>query len=130
MLRTARDVVEGGGPEGGLALDLVDADDDGADADDATSLALRRTSLSVYAIRPSRDAIIPPMLGAHIGRQGNQMEPMKRRTARERLTGAYWALVGMLGLGTPITDRRAMYGSDPSNDPYSIHFEPDRPKHS
>ena len=53
---------------------------------------------------------------------------MKRRTARERLASAYWALVGMLGLGAPITDRRAMFGSDPTNDPYSIYFEPDRAK--
>jgi len=53
---------------------------------------------------------------------------MKRRTARERLASAYWALLGMLGLGAPIMDRRAMFGSDPTNDPYSIHFEPARRK--
>jgi hypothetical protein len=72
VLRAARNVVEGGGPEGGLALDVVDADDDGADADDATSLALRRTSLSVYGIRPSRDAHVAEMLGSHIEEQGTR----------------------------------------------------------
>jgi len=54
---------------------------------------------------------------------------MKRRTAKERLASAYWALLGMLGLGAPITDRRAMFGSDPTNVPYIIYFEPDRAKH-
>ena len=46
---------------------------------------------------------------------------------RSRLASVYWALVGMLGgLGMPITDRRAMYGSDPMRDPYGMDFDPDR----
>jgi hypothetical protein len=53
----------------------------------------------------------------------------RRRSAfRERLTDIYWAIVGVFGLGRPIVDRRAMYGDDPSNDPYSLDFEPKRPR--
>lgn len=41
-----------------------------------------------------------------------------------RLTRVYWAIVGLVGLGRPIVDRRSMYGDDPRNDPYSIEFDP------
>ena len=49
-----------------------------------------------------------------------------RRSWRKRLSGVYWAIVGLVGLGRPIVDRRAMYGDDPRNDPYSLDFDPDR----
>lgn len=42
----------------------------------------------------------------------------------DRLARAYWAIVGLVGLGQPIVDRRSMYGDDPRNDPYSIEFDP------
>jgi hypothetical protein len=44
---------------------------------------------------------------------------------RQRLASAFWAVVGIVGLGRPIVDRRSMYGSDPRNDPYSLDFDPD-----
>lgn len=41
---------------------------------------------------------------------------------------AYAIVAGALGAagGHVIADRRAMYGDDPRNDPYSIEFDPDR----
>lgn len=51
------------------------------------------------------------------------MEPRKPRSWRERLTTIYWIVVGLVGLGRPIVDRRAMYGNDPTNDPYSIEYD-------
>ena len=45
---------------------------------------------------------------------------------RKRLRSAYWAIVGLAGLGGPIVERRAIYGDDPRNDPYSLAFDPDR----
>jgi hypothetical protein len=54
------------------------------------------------------------------------MESRKRGTWKERLLTAYWAIVGIFGIGRPIVDRRSMYGDDPKNDPYSPDYEPDR----
>ena len=51
------------------------------------------------------------------------MASQKSRSWRERLTSIYWAVVGLIGLGRPIVDRRAMFGEDPRNDPYSIEFD-------
>jgi len=42
----------------------------------------------------------------------------------DRLARVYWAIVGLVGLGRPIVDRRSMYGDDPRNDPYSLEFDP------
>ena len=54
------------------------------------------------------------------------MESYGRRNWRNWLENAYWAIVGLVGLGQPIVDRRSMYGDDPRNDPYSLEFDPDR----
>jgi hypothetical protein len=54
------------------------------------------------------------------------MESQKRRAWRDRLTSVYWVIVGVFGFGRPIVDRRAMYGDDPKNDPYSIEYDPTR----
>jgi hypothetical protein len=37
-----------------------------------------------------------------------------------------WVVVGIIGMGRPIVDRRQMFGDDPRNDPYSIDYEPSR----
>jgi hypothetical protein len=42
----------------------------------------------------------------------------------DHLARVYWAIVGLVGLGQPIVDRRSMYGDDPRNDPYNIEFDP------
>jgi hypothetical protein len=50
-----------------------------------------------------------------------------RRTWRQRLSSAYWWVVGIFGVhGGPIVDRKEMYGSDPANDPYRTGFNPSR----
>ena len=54
------------------------------------------------------------------------MHPNEQKRWRKRLSSVYWAIVGLVGLGRPIVDRRAMYGDDPRNDPYSLDFDPDR----
>jgi hypothetical protein len=54
------------------------------------------------------------------------MQP--RRSLRQRLVDAYFALVGAVGggIGAPIVDRRRMYGDDPANDPFSREFDAGR----
>ncbi len=52
------------------------------------------------------------------------MSTGKRRTLKDRLLGVYWAIVGIVGYGRPIVDRKSMYGDDPKNDPYSIEYDP------
>jgi hypothetical protein len=57
-----------------------------------------------------------------------RIEPMrtqKRPTLKDRILSVYWFVVGAFGFGVPIVDRRLMYGSDPTNDPYSIDFVPE-----
>jgi hypothetical protein len=51
------------------------------------------------------------------------VKSQNRRAWRKRLSGIYWALVGLIGLGQPIVDRRSMYGDDPTNDPRSLEFD-------
>ncbi len=48
----------------------------------------------------------------------------QRRGWKDRLLSAYYAVVGVFGIGRPIVDRRKMYGDDPANDPYSIEYDP------
>ena len=45
------------------------------------------------------------------------MNEKKRSTWKERLESVYWVVVGLVGLGRPIVDRRSMYGDDRRNDP-------------
>ena len=54
------------------------------------------------------------------------MNEKKRSTWKERLQSVYWVVVGLVGLGRPIVDRRSMYGDDPRNDPYSIEYDAHR----
>jgi hypothetical protein len=51
------------------------------------------------------------------------------RDLKARLLGLYWLVVGVIGLGQPIVDRRSMFGVDPKNDPYSHDYDP-RPAQS
>lgn len=51
------------------------------------------------------------------------METNKRPSFRDRIGDAFWALVGLAGLGGPIVDRRSMYGADPKDDPYRMDFD-------
>lgn len=45
------------------------------------------------------------------------------------VVGAYALVAGLIGGGGKvIVDRREMYGDDPANDPYSMDFDPDRPR--
>ena len=52
------------------------------------------------------------------------MDRSNKRGLKRRFIDAYWFIVGLIGLGRPIVDRRAMYGDDPANDPYSIDYDP------
>ena len=52
------------------------------------------------------------------------MRAKTRASLKDRLVAAYWAIVGILGIGGPIVDRRSMYGDNPKNDPYNIDFDP------
>ena len=58
------------------------------------------------------------------------MQP--RRSLRQRLVDAYFALVGAIGvgIGAPIVNRRRMYGDDLANDPYSLEFDSSRSRRS
>jgi hypothetical protein len=49
-----------------------------------------------------------------------------RRSIKDRLTAIYWVIVGILGIGRPIVDRRSMFGDDPKNDPYSLEYDSSR----
>jgi hypothetical protein len=51
------------------------------------------------------------------------VDTKKRRSVTERLANAFWALVGLGGIGGPIVDRRSMYGDDPRHDPYRLDFD-------
>jgi hypothetical protein len=51
------------------------------------------------------------------------------RDLKARLLGVYWLVVGVIGLGQPIVDRRSMFGVDPKDDPYSPEYDP-RPARS
>ncbi|HEU4862725.1 MAG TPA: hypothetical protein VFU44_03030 [Candidatus Limnocylindria bacterium] len=43
--------------------------------------------------------------------------------------GAYALVAGLIGGGgRVIVDRRDMYGDDSANDPYSMDFDPNRPR--
>ena len=55
------------------------------------------------------------------------MDAKGRSSLRRWLEDAYWVIVGIIGLGRPIVDRRSMYGDDPRNDPYSVDYDPRRP---
>jgi hypothetical protein len=55
------------------------------------------------------------------------VETTKRRTVMDRISDAFWALIGLAGLGGPIVDRRSMYGDDPKSDPYALDFDPNDP---
>jgi hypothetical protein len=46
------------------------------------------------------------------------------RDLKARLLGLYWLVVGLIGVGQPIVDRRSMFGVDPTNDPYSLDYDP------
>jgi hypothetical protein len=48
----------------------------------------------------------------------------KQRTLKDRLASIYWSIVGIVGIGRPIVDRKSMYGDAPKNDPYSIEYDP------
>jgi hypothetical protein len=48
----------------------------------------------------------------------------KRGGLKDRLASIYWAIVGIVGIGRPIVDRKSMYGDDPKNDPYSTEYDP------
>ena len=52
------------------------------------------------------------------------MDRTTRRSIINGLKAAYWVVVGIIGMGQPIVDRRRMFGDDPKNDPYSIDFDP------
>lgn len=54
------------------------------------------------------------------------MERTGRRSIKDRLLAVYRVIVGILGIGGPIVDRRSMYRDDPTNDPYSIDCDPPR----
>jgi hypothetical protein len=54
------------------------------------------------------------------------MHATRRPSLKDRLLAAYWMIVGIVGLGRPIVDRRSMFGDDPKNDPYSIDYDPSR----
>jgi hypothetical protein len=41
----------------------------------------------------------------------------------ERLANAFWALVGLGGIGGLTVDRRPMHGDDPRHDPYRLDFD-------
>jgi hypothetical protein len=59
-------------------------------------------------------------------RKETSVDSYEQERWRQRLSSAFWAIVGLVGLGRPIVDRHAMYGDDPRNDPYSLDFDPDR----
>ena len=52
------------------------------------------------------------------------MDRKNNRSLKDRLVAIYWMVVGIIGIGGPIVDRRSMYGDDPKNDPYSTEFDP------
>ena len=54
------------------------------------------------------------------------MDQPAKRSLKDRLVAAYWVVVGLIGMGRPIVDRRSMFGDDPKNDPYSIDYHPTR----
>jgi hypothetical protein len=54
------------------------------------------------------------------------MDRTTKRSIMDRLSATYWVVVGIIGMGRPIVDRRHMFGDDPKNDPYSIDYEPSR----
>ena len=47
----------------------------------------------------------------------------------DRIGDAFWALLGLAGLGGPIVDRRSMFGDDPRHDPYALDFDLIDPPH-
>jgi hypothetical protein len=49
-----------------------------------------------------------------------------KRSMKDRLIAAYWVIVGIVGIGRPIVDRRSMFGDNPKNDPYSLDYDPSR----
>ena len=51
------------------------------------------------------------------------MDAKGRSSWRMWLEKAYWVIVGIIGLGRPIVDRRSMYGDEPRNDPYSLDYD-------
>lgn len=51
------------------------------------------------------------------------METTTRGSVLDRIGDAFWALIGLAGLGGPIVDRRSMYGDDPRHDPYALDFD-------
>jgi hypothetical protein len=48
---------------------------------------------------------------------------------KDHFRSLYWAVVGVFGIGRPIMDRRLMYGNDPTNDPYSLEYDPKVKRH-
>jgi hypothetical protein len=54
------------------------------------------------------------------------MHRYSKRSVKDRLLSLYWVVVGIIGIGGPIVDRRSMYGDDPKNDPYSTSYDPSR----
>jgi hypothetical protein len=60
--------------------------------------------------------------------KGLIMDANGRSSWRMRVEKAYWVIVGIIGLGRPIVDRRSMYGDAPRNDPYSLDYDPGRPR--
>jgi hypothetical protein len=58
--------------------------------------------------------------------EGLLVDARERSSWRVFLEKAYWVIVGIIGLGRPIVDRRSVYGDDPRNDPYSLDYDPGR----
>ena len=52
------------------------------------------------------------------------MDRPKKRALKDRIVDLYWIVVGLVGMGRPIVDRRSMFGDDRRNDPYSIDYDP------
>jgi hypothetical protein len=65
-------------------------------------------------------------LAADSAPRSTGMHATRRPSLKDRLLAAYWMIVGIVGLGRPIVDRRSMFGDDPKNDPYSIDYDPSR----
>ena len=58
--------------------------------------------------------------------KGLIMDANGRSSWRKVLEKAYWVIVGIIGLGRPIVDRRSMFGDEARNDPYSLDYDPGR----
>ena len=55
-----------------------------------------------------------------------QESPAPEVRRRRAGPGWLWKLAGLVGIGQPIVDREAMFGTDRRNDPYQHDFDPNR----